>query len=188
MNITLKPLNRNSEDSIKVRDLLYEAFPKVERLPMSLLFHKMKNKTVDFFAIYDNDTFVGFTYLITRKNLTYVQYLAIDTKFQSKGYGSQILSRIRDRYSNNQIVLNIEADDESAVNYEQRVVRKKFYLRNGYKSSGLIFKDRWGIYEVMENGEKEVQKVEFSDLIRDFTGASLFYYLEIEISSLSKNF
>ncbi|WHY94596.1 GNAT family N-acetyltransferase [Neobacillus cucumis] len=184
MNIIFKPLQRNSEDYEKVNDLIYESFPEVERLPISLLFHKTKLNGVDFFVIYDKDTFVGFTYLITRKNLTYVQYLAIDTKLQSKGYGSQILSTIKERYSENQIVLNIEADDERAVNYEQRVVRKKFYIRNGYKSSGLSFKDRWGVYEVMVNGEEEVNRIEFIDLFKGFVGNSLFLYLEIEINTL----
>lgn len=184
MNLILKPMNRNSKDSEKVRDLIYESFPEVERFPMSLLFHKTKLNAVDFFAIYDKDTFVGFTYLITRKTLTYVQYLAIDGNFRSKGYGSLILSQIKERYPKNQIILNIEAVDESAINYEQRVIRKKFYIRNGYESSGLIFKDRWGVYEVMVNGEKEVNREEFCDLIKTFTGTSLFFYLEIQISTI----
>lgn len=181
MGLELKSLIKTQEDVNKVSDLLYEAFPEVERLPLGLLFDKANLDGVDFLAIYDENDFIGFTYVITRKNLTYVQYLAIDSHSRSKGYGSLILSRIKEKYYDNQLTLNIEALDTSAANYEQRVNRKNFYLRNGYESSGLLFKDRWGMYEVMVNEEGEVNQEEFSDLIRWFTGNSLFLYLEIQI-------
>jgi GNAT superfamily N-acetyltransferase len=181
MGLELKSLNKDSKDVNKVSDLLYEAFPEVERLPLELLFDKANLDEVDFLAIYDEDNFIGFTYLITRKNLTYVQYLAIDSHSRSKGYGSLILSRIKEKYFDNQLTLNIETLDKSATNYEQRVNRKNFYLRNGYESSGLLFKDRWGMYEVMVNGGGKVNQKEFTDLIRGFTGNSLFLYLEIQI-------
>ena len=181
MGLELKSLIKTQEDVNKISDLLYEAFPEVERLPLDLLFDKANLDGVDFLAIYDEDNFIGFTYLITRENLTYVQYLAIDSHSRSKGYGSLILSRIKEKYYDNQLTLNIEVLNKSATNYEQRVNRKNFYLRNGYESSGLLFKDRWGMYEVMVNGGREVNKEEFSDLIRGFTGNSLFLYLEIQI-------
>lgn len=181
MGLELKPLNKDSKNINKISDLLYEAFPEVERLPLELLFDRANLDGIDFLAIYDEDNFIGFTYLITRKNLTYVQYLAIDRHSRSKGYGSMILSRIKEKYFNNQLMLNIENVDKSATNYEQRLNRKSFYLRNGYESSGLLFKDRWGMYEVMVNGEGEVNQEEFSELIREFTGNSLFLYLEIQI-------
>ncbi|MCM3782106.1 GNAT family N-acetyltransferase [Neobacillus mesonae] len=182
MNLKLEPFNNNLKDFEKVCDLLYEAFPEKERLPLDLLLYKSKLDLVEFFAIYDKDTFVGFTYLVTQKKLTYVQYLAIDGNSRSKGYGSLILSLIKEKYSSNQIILNIETVDKGAINYEQRVTRKKFYIRNGYKSSGLHFKDRWGVYEIMVNGEKEVYPEEITDLMRTFIGTSLFLYLEIQIS------
>ncbi|MDF0728422.1 GNAT family N-acetyltransferase [Cytobacillus sp. S13-E01] len=187
MELLLESINKNSKDIEKVKDLYYGSFPEVERHPMDLLFYKANLNCVDFLAIYDKDIFVGFTYLITHKNLTYVLYLAIDGNVRSKGYGSLVLSQIKEKYSKNQIILNIEVIDESAINFEQRVTRKKFYERNGYESSGLLYKDRWCLYEAMVNGEKEVTKEKFYDLVKTFTGDSLFLFLEVQITSTKFN-
>lgn len=166
-----------------VSDLLYEAFPEVERLPLDWLFDRTKLTGVDFLSIYDEGVFIGFTYLVTLNSLTYIQYLATDRKSQSKGYGSLILSSIKERYSNHQLILNIETLSKNSGNYKQRVKRESFYSRNGYKKTGILFKDRWGMYDVIVYGEKQVNQAEFHNLIQTFIGNSLFKYLEIQIIS-----
>lgn len=78
----------NRKEIKKVKELYEGSFPKNERIPINLLLRKAKKDFIEFLVIYDNDVFVGFTYLITREDLTYVLYIAIDNKIRSKGYGS----------------------------------------------------------------------------------------------------
>ncbi|KRG10810.1 GNAT family N-acetyltransferase [Staphylococcus sp. NAM3COL9] len=182
MNLQFNHITKRSVDLKKVEDLFYQSFPKDERLSIDLLLYKADLGFGKLLAVYDNNSFVGFTYLVTYENLTYILYLAVDESHQSKGYGGRILSLIKDEYCQNQLVLNIETLDESAPNFPQRLKRKNFYNRNGYNSAKLIYKNRFGVYEVMVNGEGNVNKDTFKDLMKNFADYSLFLYLEVEIN------
>lgn len=174
MDLTIEQVNKNHRDLVKVEALYEEAFPTHERLVMNTLLKKAEKSYVDFGAIYDAGIFIGFTCLVTHQNITYILYLAIAESARSKGYGSHILSMIKVHYPLNRILLNIETVTKDAENYEQRVTRKKFYQRNGYKNSGLVYRDRWTQYEVLLNGKK-VEKKEFQQLIKKFYGIFLLF-------------
>ncbi|MFD2656164.1 GNAT family N-acetyltransferase [Gracilibacillus thailandensis] len=181
MNLRVESINKRSKEIDEVKDLLYGSFPKNEQIPLRFLLWRAKRDFVDFLAIYDNDVFVGFTYLITNKDLTFVLYLAINAKIRSKGYGKMVLSQIKEKYPDNRIILNIEAIDENSYNYKQRVKRKKFYLRNGYQSTNLKINDSGNLYEVMIN-RNVVSKDEYYDLLKKYSGILLFYFVKPEIS------
>jgi len=182
MNLQQKNVNKNSSDLKRIESLLQNSFPEVERFPMDLILYKLEKDIGNLLAIYDNDNFIGFTYLIQYNNLTYVQYLAVDDNYQSMGYGSKILQFINEKYGMNPIILNIEIVDPTFENYLQRKKRKNFYKKNEFNESGLIFKDRWGTYEVMVNNEFNINKSDFINLMKCFVGTSLFLYLEIVIT------
>jgi GNAT superfamily N-acetyltransferase len=181
MNLELKSLTKNSSEFAKVKELYYGSFPENERIPMNLLMWKAKQNFVDFLLLYDEEKFVGFTYLITNEDLTYVLYIAIDSSVRSKGYGGHALAKIKDKYPNNRIILNIEVSDEKASNYEQRVTRRKFYTRNGYEGSSFLYRDRWGLYEVMVQGGK-FNEEEFYALLKNFAGILLFSVFKPQIT------
>lgn len=182
MSLKLEPLTKNQSEFAKVKELYYGSFPKNERIPMNLLMWKAKRAFVDFLVIYDEEEYIGFTYLITHKNLTYVLYIAIDGNARSKGYGGRALAKIKEKYPDNRIILNIEVVDETADNYAQRATRRKFYVRNGYEGSTYLYQDRWGLYEVMVQGGK-VQIDEFYALLENFAGALLFSVFKPHITS-----
>lgn len=182
MSLQQKNINKNSSDLKRIESLLKNSFPEVERFPMDLILYKLEKDIGNLLAIYDDDNFIGFTYLIQYNNLTYVQYLAVDNKHQSMGYGSKILQFINEKYGMNPIILNIEIVDSTFENYSQRKKRKDFYKKNEFNESGLIFKDRWGTYEVMVNNEFTINKTDFINLMKYFVGTSLFLYLEISIT------
>ncbi|WP_252312668.1 GNAT family N-acetyltransferase [Sinobaca sp. H24] len=182
MSLKLESLTKKHREFAKVQELYYRSFPKNEQIPINLLLWKAKQSFVDFLVIYDEDKFVGFTYLITHKDLTYVLYIAIDATARSKGYGGRALAEIRERYPNNHIILNIEVIDKTANNYEQRITRRNFYIRNGYEGSTYLYQDRWSIYEVMVHGGK-VNVEEFHALLKKFAGALLFSVFKPKITS-----
>lgn len=77
---------------------------------------------------------------------------AVGVSYRSCGYGSEILSRLKELYPAYQIVLDIEAADESAPNLAQRIRRRDFYRRNGYVPTGHYIA-YWGMtFEILCSG------------------------------------
>ncbi len=133
-------------------EIYKNSFPQSEKIPMWLLLIMTKRKCVEFLAFYDENTFCGFTYLIHNDRTTFILYLATDKKVRSKGYGKKILQSISDKYSFNNIVLNIETVDKESDNYEQRLRRQNFYLNNDFKQAGFKIYDKKNIYDVLYKG------------------------------------
>ena len=125
-----QPITKKSKDLSVIKDLYWSAFLESEQAPMWFLLRRAKRNSVDFFTYYDNDDFVGFSHTITHGSLTFILYIAVCEKSRSKEYGTQILRCIQERYPNNRIILNAEAENESAADNEQRKKRKGFYIKN----------------------------------------------------------
>jgi len=170
-------ITKNSKDFPIVEALYASAFPTAEQAPMPYLLKRAEKDYVEFHAYYDGDVFVGFTYVMTYDDLTFVMYLAIDASHRAKGYGSQILTQIKETYPSNRIILNIEAEDESAENNAERKKRKQFYLRNGYCASGTFMKIMGVTYELLVcNGDCTGK--EFLALNKRFMGTLLFLFFK----------
>ncbi|MGL4344557.1 MAG: hypothetical protein ACRCTE_05105 [Cellulosilyticaceae bacterium] len=145
---------RRSKRKQEIKGIYTEAFVKEDRMPfwmmiaMSYLWH------TEFLAFYDGDTLCGFTYMATMGKLTFVMFFAVDEGLRSKGYGGQILSQVQMRHPNNKIMVSIEPCDEDAKDLDQRIKRKQFYGRSGYKESGYLMKLGGKTQEVLiKNGQ-----------------------------------
>ncbi len=136
-------------DLNKVEVLAKEAFPPEEYLAPSKLIQMSEYGEIDFWGLYDQDEFVGFMVISLHNNISYLFFLAIDQKVRSKGYGSQALQVLFDLYPGRQQVVDFEMIDESAPNYKQRVIRKAFYMRNGYKETGKFISYLGVDYEIL---------------------------------------
>lgn len=86
-----------------------------------------------FYAIYDRLAFVGFMVVMIHKTMVYLFFLAIDLSQRSYGYGSHILKDMRNLYPSFQYVVDMEMIDKEAKNNPQRISKRNFYIRNGYK-------------------------------------------------------
>ena len=129
-----------------------DAFPDEERLDTELLARLSEQGRLELLGIYDNDSYIGFTVIFHGERSVYVFFLAIDPAWRSHGYGSAVLNALRVRYAGRQLVLDIEPLDPAASNYEQRLRRKSFYLRNGFRESGCFFKYCGMCFEVLFDG------------------------------------
>lgn len=78
-------------------------------------------------------------------------FLAIDRNARSKGYGGAALKALADAYPQLQIILDFEEIDENAENIDQRLRRKNFYLRNGFRKTGRYTLLRGNRFEVVCN-------------------------------------
>jgi len=106
--LTVKPITNSIKNDREVlqniSNLYSSAFPRQEQAPLAFLINQTKKDTVKFFAFYDGDVFVGLTYTIFFKDMTYLWYLAIQSDLRSKGYGSQIMRYLHELYPNNRII------------------------------------------------------------------------------------
>ena len=74
--ICFKKVTKQICDYKSVKELYFSAFPAVERVPFWLLMKKSKNEGADFYAIYDEEKWVGLIYAITDGEAVYVYYYA----------------------------------------------------------------------------------------------------------------
>lgn len=173
MDLRIEHIAKGSPAVAPARALYEAAFPAHERIPFWFLLRRTKLSSVEFLAYYDEGVFVGTSYVITHNDFSLVLYLAIDSTHRSKGYGSAVLHKLDSHYQDKRIALEIETLDPKAANYEQRVRRKSFYEKNGYKDSGLLIDDKDEVYEVLvRNGN--VSEADYQGLYRQFAGPFLF--------------
>ena len=132
----------------EINNLAKEAFPPEEYLAPIELVRMSKANNFDFLLLTDDEQFVGFMVVQTHKNLAYLFFLAIDSSRRSKGYGSYAIKALKEAYPEKKQVVDFEMLDEKADNYEQRKKRRNFYLRNGYKETGLFLSYLGVDYEV----------------------------------------
>ena len=139
--LTKQRVNKRLPEYQEIKELMKRSFPENELYSMWFLMLISRIKKVDFLAYYDNNNFIGYTYIIQSKKVAYIMYLAVNDKLYSKGYGSQILQDIITTNKDKSIVLDIEPIDEKCNNQEQRKKRYKFYLKNGFKETGYFVED-----------------------------------------------
>ena len=187
MNLRMERITTNFREMNKVEELYKESFPANERIPLWFLLWRSQKEFIDYIAFYDNEIFVGYAYLITNKNVTFILYFAISSEVRSHGYGTILLTKIKEHYEDHRIVLNIEAIDEEASNYKQRIKRKKFYLENGYRNASFNIMEYGHIYEVLVLGS-DVTIEECQILFRRISGSVLsFFYKPKFIVNDTKN-
>lgn len=172
MSISFVPAVTDKENYTQIELLYEDAFPKYERAPLWFLRYKAKQSDVSFDSLFDNELWIGLLYTFEYEDILLVLYLAIDASCRSGGYGTKVLTALRENHPNKRIVLNIERIDERSDNYAQRVKRKRFYEKNGYTSAGIIVEELDQPFELLISGgsitPKEIRKV-----YRSFVGKIL---------------
>jgi len=143
------PITKEMKDYGKVEKLAKGAFPQKECLAPSTLIEMAKSDDFDFFALYDEETFVGFIAIRTYKEMTYLLFLAIAPTLRFQGYGKRAVETPRSLYPDTQQVVDMEMPDKNAENAKQHVRRRGFYLQNGYKPTGHYLAYRKVNFEIL---------------------------------------
>lgn len=142
-----------SKNKRQIKELYLASFPKEERMPfwMMLLMSCLWN--TEFLAFYDEDKLCGIIYLAVLRKQTFIMFFAVDEKLRSHGYGSRILDEVDKLYPKNKLIVSIEPCFENADNIEQKLRRKRFYLRNGYEETEYFMKLAGQVQEILiKNG------------------------------------
>ena len=126
MELELKKISEN--DIEQVSQLYYSAFPEDERAPWKALIEKHNKGKGEFLSIYDQDKWVGLTYVITYQNLSYICILLL--MICKEVMAMEVVSY---KYWKKDILITImlciEEVDEKYDNYKQRVHRKNFLFK-----------------------------------------------------------
>ena len=90
----------------RIEELNKKVFPSTETTAdLHFLSDYYKGASVDFIAMEDDGTFVGYTYMINFFQGSFIYYLAIEPEYQSKGYGTALLKYLRNIQGNRPIAL-----------------------------------------------------------------------------------
>lgn len=154
----------------EIKKLYKEAFPRNERIPINILQLLTSKNKAKFYGIYDGEEFIALLYNVYYKDIVLILYLAINNNFRGKGYGSKVLDLIKQKYSQNRIILNIEQIDENSSNNKQRIKRKEFYQKNGFTSLNYTVKEGKETYEMLcySKNKSKVSKEEYESLVKYF--------------------
>lgn len=168
MKITLSRINLFSPDYGKISRLYKKVFPADERAPMWVLTTKSGRENVDFWGLYANGEWFGLAYVVSDESVSYLFYFAVEESMRKKGFGSKSLQALKKKYSDRRFFIALEQLDEAAENYDERLKRRNFYLRNGLKPINCTIREATVIYDVMGTGNIEPE--EYESLMRNYLG------------------
>ena len=104
MNLQIMIIDENHKDINIISSLYESAFPDDEKAPFLSLIERSKKDNVDFIGYFDEDKFIGFTYIIHDYDLHYIFYFAILDECRNKGYGTSILNILKEAGYNVNII------------------------------------------------------------------------------------
>ncbi len=139
---------------VLLRKLYETAFPEDEQIPWDDLMTLIVSMSLDFTAYYQEDKLIGFTIVYPRKSFNWFWYFAVLPELRGEGLGQQILSMLIEKYRNSSNILDMESPDQACDNQIQRQRRHDFYLRNGFRDTGLIKSYGDVDMTIMANGDR----------------------------------
>lgn len=149
MNLHFEPALLHKK---KINRLFLSAFPREERPPIGLLYRRHRQKKADFRAIMDGDRFVGLALITGCDAVKTLMFFAMEDTCRGKGYGSRVLSMIKEEFAGTPFFLCAEPLDDKADNAGERVRRLQFYARNGFTEIGLHVTEAGVEYTVLTPG------------------------------------
>ena len=120
-----------------LRTLYETAFPAEEQIPWDDLMGLVEKMNLDFTAYYEGDSLIGFTIVYPRKSFNWFWYFAVKPELRGEGLGQQILTQLMRKYQGCTNILDMESPDQPCDNATQRRRRHEFYLRNGFRDTGV---------------------------------------------------
>ena len=166
-------INSGNIDDDELRRLYESALPADEKIPYDKLIHLLNYLDTDFKAYYEGEILVGMTIVYRLPNYNFGVYFAVREDLRGKGYGQKILSALLEKYrSGHPFILITESPmQKDAPNPELRKRRHNFYLRNGFRDTGVYYTDESGTFNVMSNSQRPFTQQDFEKMSGEFQPA-----------------
>ena len=178
MNFVEYKDNKNIKKDIK--PLYLSAFPVDERPPANYYFRSFKNPNNHLYAFYDDDLFVGFSSITIYKDICYIFFLAVSPELRGQGYGSKILSELKNIYSDYVLLLCYEEVDKKYEDYEYRCKRETFYQKNGFVDNELKTNEFGVIFQTVYIGKHKVSFSDYQNIFANGFGEFAIKFLKEE--------
>lgn len=160
-----KEYKQNPEIKKDVNPLFISAFPRDERPPSDIYFSNFeRNNNSLLWAFYDKETFVGFASFILYKDICYVFFLAVQDEYRNQGYGTEILSLIKEEFKNYVILLCYEEVNGKYKDNDMRTRRANFYHRNGFVINPLKTYEFGVIFQTAIVGHRNITFEEYKQI------------------------
>ena len=118
-----------------IKKLYNEAFPRIERKSLRLIKKKEKEGLAKIIEIRYDGVFCGLLMTAINDDVMLIDYFAISEQMRNKQIGTNAQSKFLEIYKYKyRIFLEIELANDG--DYKKQA-RKRFYLRNGLKESGI---------------------------------------------------
>lgn len=155
MSLKSIQVDKNFKDIKLLESITKQSFPPEEYVSPSIIIDMAeKDKTIHYLALYDQQNLVGYVVVKLHKIFSYLLFLAINPIYRSNGYGSKAIDFVKNKFKDCKQVVDFEMPDKESTNNEQRIRRRNFYLRNGYKPTGEFVKYKGISFEIfsMDDG------------------------------------
>lgn len=147
--LSLRPVGEGERQ--KLTELYQCAFPAEERRPLEPFFAD-RSGCAKISSAFSDDSFCGFLCTLRWKDLLHIIYFAVEENLRGKGLGSEILQMFHRENPGVRILVDIEDPLPSSENVAQRLRRKSFYLRNGYRENEIHYRWRTVDYTILSYG------------------------------------
>ena len=152
-------------------DRIYqEAFPPEERFPLEILMRLADKGIFDVYALCEDESTVGMLVISVNEKTEYICFFAVDKSRRGNGLGSEALRLACSLYPDKQIVVEIEALDPSAPNFDQRKRREGFYLRHGFAHTDRYIRYCGVTYELLYSGAGTYDYASFERIMESRRG------------------
>ena len=138
-------------DITRARTLYETAFPPEERRTWDSMVDDPAGD-IGIWGLFHHGVYCGFVILMTQGDICHNMYFAIEEPFRDKGLGAQALAALRQQLPGLRIIVDIEQQEPAAENSDLRRRRKAFYLRCGYRETGVFYTWQGVGYEILCDG------------------------------------
>lgn len=121
----------------RMKRIYLEAFPISERKPFGMMKRKARQGRMEMLALLDGGKLAGMAVTVLHRDMILLDYFAISRELRGKRLGSEAIGLLKERYRGKKLILEIELAKEQAPGAEERIRRKRFYLKNGIEETGI---------------------------------------------------
>lgn len=133
-------------------------FPRIERKPLRRIVEAMEEGTYECLGLYDAEEFLAYAFFVRHGKNYLFDYYAVLPQKRDRGIGSRFLQSLLTHFASAESLIG-EIEDpayaETEAERELRERRKRFYLRNGFRETGVSVKAFGVWYLLIEAGSGE---------------------------------
>lgn len=134
-----------------------KSFPFFERFSLFVIKKSLKKNNSKIIEYFVNNLFIGFVIVTETDKSCSIAFFAVLSPFRNKGYGSKILSDLKNKYRNI-FLLAKYVDENSSINDRKRI---DFYHKNDFFEQKMGVKEFKTKFFIMTTGKNEISIPEY---------------------------